>query len=527
MVGRLVVNRDITRAVGAGVVTKGLMTSSTLVQSDFYPLLDLEVPSPGAFGNNVGLSLWAPNSLDINPLNLDVAVDQLSQLYRLAFYERDNAQTTPVNKLTTDNRRYIDFSFAPGVIDTATTTKYGLQLRIGDYANSGDDGTFPYPGPMGNAFVYQANLALVLNELFALEQPVNANLLTGPGAQNQINVISGLDFYANPYYTFRLQGTAEGGINLNDVSIYYAAGGSDGEMTTAVYDALVKEQFDNYGQLDGIQMLDSAQFPVSAYWDAGYSLDTKKSMISLLGKRKDIAVYVSMFLADSDHRLTGLEQRSMGTSLRAYAQLFPESTLFGTATCRAVFFMQSGQLTTDDSGNYFPAMLDFAYKKARYAGSSDGVLKNEYAYDAEVNNQVQIMKNLDLLWELDSTRNAEWGAGLNYAMTYQRKSAYMPFVQTVYSTEASVLKDETSLAICVDIERQCQIAFRQLGTDTRRTTAQTLQRLNTILQGLTKDKYDNRVVISINSFQTVKDRLPLIRGCTSAPSLSFPKTNRT
>jgi len=521
LVGRLVVNRDSAKPFGTSEKRKGQLMSSTGVQSDYYPILDLEVSTPGAYGNNVGLSLWAPTTKSTDPLNSNVAVDQLSQLYRLRFFERPNAQTTAVTKLTLDRASNINFAFRKDVVDKATDTKYGLAIRLRDYANSGDDGTSPMPGPMDGLYVYQSNLDAILKQIYAAEQPVNTGLLQGENAEHQINFIGGVDFYGSPYYTFRLQGAAEGGINLNDTAIYYAEGGSDGTLSgtdangkaitpTSVYDALCKEQFDNYGALEDIEMLDDARYPVSAYWDAGYSIETKKSMISLLGKRKDIVCYVGTFIAGGA-RLSSLEQRSMAASLRAYAMLYPESSLYGTSTCRAVFFMQSGQLASDDGDDFYPHLLDHAYKRSRYAGAADGVLKNSFAYDAAENNKVQLLKNLDSLWEPNEVRNTEWGLGLNYAQTYNRKQAYVLHVQTVYDTEASVLRDEISLAICVDIEKMCQQAYRMLGVDTRRTTAQTLSELNRILENLCKDRYDNRVVISVNSFRTIADQNSRVR----------------
>lgn len=521
LLGRLVINRDSAKAVGTSEKRKGQMMSSTGVQADYYPLLELEVSTPGAYGNNVGLSLWAPTTKSTDPLNSSVAVDQLSQLYRLRFYERPNAQTTAVTKLTQDRASSINFAFRKDVVDTSTDTKYGLALRLKDYANSGDDNTSPMPGPMDGLYVYQDNLDAVLTQIFAAEQPVNTGLLRGNGEEHQINFIGGVDFYNRPYYTFRLQGAADGGTNLNDTAIYYAEGGTDGTLSgvdangkaitpTSVYDALCKTQFDNYGDLEGIEMLDDARYPVSAYWDAGFSLETKKSMISLLGKRKDIVVYVGTYISGGP-RLSSLEQRSMGASLRSYAMLFPESTLYGTSTCRAVFFMQSGQLASEDSDDFYPHLLDHAYKRSRYAGAADGILKNAFAYDAAENNKVQLMKNMDALWEPNEVRNNEWGLGLNYAQTYNRKQAYVPHVQTVFDTEASVLRDEIALTICVDIEKMCQQAYRMLGVDTRRTTAQTLSELNRILENLCKDRYDNRVVISVNSFRTIADQNSRVR----------------
>lgn len=511
--GRIVINQDIGHTkFGEAVKKKGQLTSSTNTQSDYYPIMDLEVPSPGEFGNNVGFSLWAPNSQSVNPLNVAVAVDQIAQLFRLRIYERPDQQSTPVLKLTKDRESEINFSFKKTVVDTATTLKYSFPLRAKDYDRT-EDGFIPMPGPLGRTKVYYDSLEEALKLIATNEVAANPDVLHGTDSFHQFNFLSGVDFYNNPYYTLRIEGVADGGANMNDVAIYYAEGGSDGTYEDAagdpidkiaMYNKLCKEQFDNYGDLKDIEVLDDARYPQSAYWDCGYDLDTKKSLISIVGKRKDLVVYVGTYI-DGHARLTASEQRSMASALRTFARLYPESTLYGTSVCRVVFFMQSGLMAGDDSENYYPHLLDHAYKRAMYAGAGDGVLKNPKAYDAADNNRVQLLRGMDLLWEPNEIRNANWDLGLNYATNVNRSQAYVPHVQTVYSEESSVLRDEISLTICVDIEKKCQQAYRMLGVDTRRTTEQTLAELNRILTDLTKDLYDNRVDITVNTFRTVKD----------------------
>jgi len=514
VVARLVINEGVDSVpFGSAVKKKGQLTSSTAIQSDYYPLFDIEIPSPGEFGNNVGFSLWAPNTQSLNPLNVGVAVDQLAQLYRLRVYERPDLQSTPVLKLTADRQSEINFSFKKTVVDTATAQKYNFALRVKDYDDA-PNGFTPVPGPIGRTKVYYDNLDAVLKRIFDNEKAAAGNsLLDGVDAHHQINFLNGVDFYNNPYYTLRVQSVAQGGINLNDVAIYYAEGGSDGTYEDAagkpltkiqMYNQLCKEQFDNYGELKDIEVLDDARYPQSAYWDCGYDLETKKSLISITGKRKDIIAYVGTYI-DGHERLSGSEQRSMASALRSYARLYPESTLYGTGVCRVIFFMQSGQQVDDDSGNYYPHLLDHAHKRSRYAGSGDGVLKNAFAYDAAANNRVQILRDMDLLWEPQDIRDNNWNLGLNYAQNVNRSQAYVPHVQTVYAEESSVLRDEIALTICVDIEKKCQQAYRMLGVDTRRTTEQNLAELNSILTDLTKDLYDGRVDISVNAFRTTKD----------------------
>lgn len=508
----LVVNRDVAHAPGGAKVGKGQMTSSTGAQSEYYPLIDLEVASPGAYGNNIGISLYAPNAKSENPLNVSVAVDQVAQLYRLGIYERPNSQGTPVRKLTRSRSSFIDFSFKKSVVDKATTYKYDFDLRIKDWALD-QPGMIPLPGLLGKTHVYRDNLDTVLKMIYTAEKPNNAHLIPADhGAEQQINLLSGVDFYGRPYYNFRVKTSAEGGINMNEIAIYYAEGGSDGDLSDRIttYNKLVKEQFDNYGELEGIEVLDDARYPQSSYWDAGYDIETKKSMISLLGKRKDIVVYLGTFI-DGHARLTGPEQRSMGASLRTYAQLYPESALYGTTVTRAVIFMQSGRMAGEDSDEYYPHLLDHAYKRALYAGSGTGVLKTAFAYDDAKNNNVQLLTDMDLLWEPDDVRDLNWNAGLNYASWQNRSSAYVPHVQSIYDNDTSVLRDEIPMTICVDITKQCERAYRALPVDTRRTTNQTLRRLNLILQEMTKDKYDGRADIKITAYRTIQDANARVR----------------
>lgn len=520
LVGRIVINSDVgSVAFGAAVKKKGLMTSSTGVQSDYYPIMDIEIPSPGAFGDNVGFSLWAPNSQSVNPLNVAVAVDQVAQLFRLRVYERPDQQSTAVLKMTKDRESEINFSFKKTVVDSATSTKYSFPLRVKDYSND-QDGYVSVPGPIGRTKVYYDSLEAALKLVMVNETSAAGNtLLHGADSFHQINFLGGVDFYGNPYYTFRVQGVVDGGISMNDVAVYYAEGGSDGTYEdaegnpltkTQMYNMLCREQFDNYGDLPDIEVLNDAMYPMSTYYDCGYDLETKKSLISVTGKRKDVIAYIGTYI-DGGPRLTGLEQRSMAASLRTFARLYPESTLYGTGVCRVIFFMQSGLLVDDDSGTYVPHLLDHAYKRAVYAGSGDGVLKNAKAYDAAENNKVQLLKDMDLLWEPQDVRNSTWDLGLNYAQTHNRRQAYVPHVQTVYAEESSVLRDELALTICVDIEKKCQTAYRMLGVDTRRTVEQNLNELNNILTDLTKDLYDNRVDIVVNAFRTVKDQNSRVR----------------
>lgn len=513
-IGRLIVNRSTSHSVGQAIINqRGLLISSTGVQSTYYPLMDLEVAYPGAYGNNVGINLYAPTTKSEDQLNLTVATDQVAQLYRLAIFQREDINSTAiVQKTRADNAAYIDFSFKKSVVSTATTYKYDFDLRIKDWASAAE-GMIPMPGILGKTHVYREQLNKVLKLIYTAEQPNNRYLIAAESnAEQQINIFGGEDFYGRKYFNFHLQTVAEGGANLNDTAIYYAEEGSDGDLedVNKVYDDLCKVQFDNYGSLDGIEVLDDARYPMSTYWDCGYSIETKRSLISLLGKRKDIIVYYAPWFADGTI-LSSAEQRSLARALRTYAQLFPESTFSGTSVCRAIAFMQSGELAGEDSDVRYPHLLDFAYRKALYMGSGDGILKTANAYDAERNNQIKLLKNMDLLWEPQDIRNTAWDLGLNYAMWFDKTKAYIPHVQTIFNAESSVLRDEMSLSICVDIEKQCQKAYRQLPVDTRRTTAQTLSRLKAILQELTRDRYDGRVDITIDAFQTRMDANSRVR----------------
>lgn len=496
-------------AFGDSVSAVGTLTNAAGEQSTYYPIFDAQVSSPGAKGNNIGMRLWAPTALDDSPIDTAVVEDQIAMLFRLQFVERQSAQYTPVITKSLTGDSYIDFSFRPGAYNKTTDQELYYDLAVTPaYEDAAEDSGFtPLYAPMNTVHIYQDNIELVSKAAYDAESAVTgAPLIAGVSQPEfQMNILTGVAYTGAPYFAVQVATPVDTvpGVAFNSTATYYAQGGSNGTMNNKSFDALVQKQCLNYGDLE-YPFLDDARYPQSCIYDSGFSVDTKKAIISVLGKRKDMGVYVGTHIF-GEPRLSAAAQSSLGAALRAYARNYPESTLFGTETCRAFIFKQSGLLPNNRELGYFPTTLDIAYKKARYMGASDGFFKSVYRYDRNPNNQMQALVGLDNLYLSVPARNTDWSNGLNWVQSFDRKANFYPMIQSIYADDTSVLKSELTVSIAIELEKVAQRVWRMLTGITGLTQAQFIERSNDLIKKYTDKRFDDLVTITPETFFTAAD----------------------
>ncbi|QVD49098.1 hypothetical protein LUCX_28 [Xanthomonas phage vB_XciM_LucasX] len=502
-----------TQAFGAVTSKAGGLTSSTDAQSTTYPIFELEASHFGADGNNQGIRLVAPTSQSGAPLNDTLATSVKSYLYRLALVDRESADSTVTVVETLAGDQSIDFSFAEGVIDTGTDTELSLSdLFEKTWSATDTAGVTPIYGPFGKIKIYQSNLKQILAMVAAAEAPSGLlpelEMDADSEFLNLVNIIGATDLHGVPYYTFQLEGPAQGGTLFTDSTAVWAQGGSDGTMSFAAHDLLVRDILTNYagGEFD---LLDDAIYPFSAYIDSGYTLETKLAHFVPLGHRKDVWTAVST-QDISQPQNTGALESSMAISLKNAARLYPESEIHGTSVCRAVIIGHSGQLIDSKykgpQDNLLPLTIEFAGKCAAYMGAGSGIWNSSASFDSSPNNQITRFKNLNVTSKNATARNADWKNGLVWAQNYDMRSVYVPALQTVYDDDSSVLNSFFNMVIAVDLEKVGQKAFRDLvGVSGKMTNAQFVMRSNQLISDRVEGRYDNRVTIRPNTFFTAAD----------------------
>ncbi len=492
----------------------GSLTSASEAQSTSYPILEFEANFFGAYGNNLGVRLTAPTSLSSAPVNTDLISAVKSYIYRLALVSRTDASSTVNVTETLSGDQSIDFTFKTGAVDPVTDTEIALDDQfLASYQDTDSQGVTPVYGPFGRVKVYQDNLETILTLVGGLEAPLGLLHEATMDATSEwlhvVNLVNGTDEFGVPYYSFELEGPANGGIRFSDSTAVWATGGSDGTMNFETFDTLVANVMSNY-DTSSFDLVDDAKYPFSFYYDSGFSLDTKLALLSPLGFRKDVAVILST--QDASQPLnSGSQESSIAISLKNAARLYPESEINGTMVCRALVIGHAGELLNSKYkgvGNYkhLPFTLEFASKAADYMGAGTGIWNAAAAFDMPSNNQLTLFKNSNITLKSVSARINDWKNGLVWAQNYDMRSVFWPAIQTVYDDDTSVLNSFFNMAIAVDLEKVAQRVYRDLvGISGKMTKAQFIMRSNQLISDRVEGRYDGRVTVQPDTYFTAAD----------------------
>ena len=501
-IGKLVVS-EATTGFGAGEQGAGSQVGANAAQSVLYPLFDIEASSFGSYGNLLGMRLSAPTTKSGIPVDDDVVVDQKAALYRMQFVERPDANSVPNVVQNIYGEQYVDFSFKPGVINTATDSELFIEnVLIQSYQELNSVDTPPQFGPFGRLHVYHEELEAVLALIYAKEFPFGRLPTEG---KDMINIFTGVDHEAIAYSSYIVKGPSNGGVLFNENTTHYAAGGDDGTITLAAFDAEVGNQCANYGDLE-FPFLDTAKYPQSAIWDSGFTLATKKKLLVPMGRRKDM--YVVLSTQDvSEPQNSASEETSVAIALRAAARLYPESEVYGTSVCRAIVIGHSGKLLNSNYSGLLPLTLEFADKVARWMGASNGVMKSGIGFDVPQYNQVSMFKSdtVNCAYKPANVRNRDWDAGLVWVQNFDRRSLFFPAFQTVYDEDTSIINSAVNMMIATELEKVADRVWRELTGISYLTVDQFIERSNTLIEDKTRDRFDGRVTIVADTYMTEAD----------------------
>lgn len=501
---RLVWMPHLKGKLGQATEQVGGFASSTGVQSTLIPLWEIEVSSQGSFGNNVGIRLYAPTETSSIPLDTETVEENNAYLYRLIALERATATSTPLITETINGSQYVDFSFKQDVVSSRTDQEFYIGNRlVQSYREVEDTGVLRFQGPFGAQHIYAENLDRVLKKIFANEQ--DYGLVSGDEETdfNLINFLSATDPSGRPYYTYQLMGPLQDGVLFDQSVTHYAVGGGDGTLTNAVFDELVREQLNGWGSLDA-DLLDDAIYVMSALYDSGYSMATKRAMISVIGKRYDIATIISSQEAGASMN-TAEEDSSATAALSTYAANFPESVLFGTKACRSLVIAGAGYLKTGNWKKMVPFTYEIGRMFARYMGAANGIWVNGQAFDLPPNNIMTAFKDTNVIFRGAAQRNRDWANNMVYAQNFDRRSMFFPGIQTVYEDDTSVLNSAATMWVCVELEKICQRSWREMSGIAGLTDDQFIDRGNRLINDRITGRFDNRFVFRVNTYFTQAD----------------------
>tara|TARA_B100000929_G_scaffold100901_2_gene79670 strand:+ start:11779 stop:13902 length:2124 start_codon:yes stop_codon:yes gene_type:complete len=489
--------------VGLAATRTGDMTNTAGEQSTIYPIMDIEVQDFGSYGNRLGVRLSAPTVDSDIPVDAATIEEQLAYLYRISFVERDENTSTPRILETLWGEQFVDFSFKEGVVNERTNTELHIDdAVIPSYSQEAVAGMEEIRSPIGRIHVYYEHLEVLLADVHAKEV-ARGTIDADEDYKHLINIFSGHDYNGVPYDTVKIMGPADDGVFFNESATHYCMGGFDGVMNFQNFDDAVRFQLENYGDLDA-KVLDDAMYPQSVLYDTGFTLDTKKAFFVPMGRRKD--VYVVLSTQDvSQPQNRPSEESSIAIALRTAARMYPESVIYGTATCRAIVHGQSGYLLNSPYKGLLPLTIEFAQKCARYMGAGVGSWTSGRAFDMPGNNHVQMFKGVNAEWRSANVRGRDWDNGLVWVQNYDRRSLFWPGIQTVYDDDSSVLNSAANMIICVELQKVALRTWRDLTGISYLTPDQFIERSDALIKERTQGRFDGRVVVEPETFFTQND----------------------
>lgn len=494
---------EVTGDVGSAKPGPGSMSENG-VQSILYPIGEVPAESWGSGGNKYGLRLSAPNNYSQTPPDIDLIERQKTRLFRMEVVKRADERSVPKTHKTLFEDKYVEFSFNPDSYDDRFDSELFVDKKLLKQYRDLEDRTsgFPAYGPFADIKFYHDNIATICAAIQENESAFGT-MPSDPEYKYLVDFFNGHDLEGSPYHSFRLHGSMDNAPELTDISTHYLFGGDDGDTSREAFNAAVKEQLDNFGDLEA-QYLDNARYPFSCFYDTGFDLETKKSISKLLGKRQDIHLAVAtQDIADAQYTLS--QESSLAISLRAVLRNIPESILFGTSTCRAVLMAQSGYIIGSPYSELVPMTYELCMKRAAYMGASTGTMKTTAAYDIDPLNHVEYLRDVNNTWAPENVRNKDWDAGLVSARWYDHERLHIPTVQTIYDDQSSILNSDMNMQITVELSKVSFRVWRELVGNSRLKRTEFIEASDQKIIEKTTDRFDGRGVVIPETYHSPAD----------------------
>lgn len=484
-------------AFGQANPAEGTLVSSEGAVSKRYPIMDIPGRFFGARGGNLGFRLQAPTSRSNVASNTEDAYDMGSFLFRFFSVKRADEFSTSTIQSTRQGEQYVDFSFKKGAMSPTTMRKYFIDDVLNASYETTDPELFDGYGSFDKIHVYHANMATVLEELKVAEeafQDIEDKYLLNP--------LTGVNLEGISYYAIQVEDVSNNGLLFTENSSHFLLGGSDGTMGPDKLDELTEAELNAFE--DGeIPYMDMAAFPFSCFYDSGFGMKVKRALPALYA-RPDMYFVAATQIAGKKLN-TSSEDSSVAASLRALYRSVPESTHFGTGACRGVVLAHAGVLIGSSFEGVLPFTIAFARKCAEYMGAATGFMNPNARFSSAPGNVVADYRDHNVKFRKESARSEDWKNGLVFAQTFGMRSIFWPAIQTIYDDKTSILSSFFNMAICCNLTRVGERAWRWFVGDDQRTREEFLRDVRLYVTEETTGRFDDRGQVEPLAYYTEMD----------------------
>lgn len=442
---------------GKGAVRAGFQTDTvTGTQSQQYPILDLQARDIGEYAHNHGLRVWAPTTRDIQGVDLGILQNEKVYPYRFQMIKRANEDSVGQVFTTPAGSQYMDLVFKPQAKDR----RYGnMKISVADVLTSSWEqvaapGIVERPGLFGSHYVYADNIDLLVKQFYAAEFPLRDQFSDFTGEDNEeyrFNFLGGYSSAGVNYHSFVMNNELPEAHHLNENSVAYASGSSNGTMNNTTFAALVSREVSRYADVYD-ELMEDARHVESIVYDTGFPLQTKYDLLKFIAVRKDTAVILSTYDVDGAD-LTAEQEASMGLTLRTMALMYPESVQYGTKTCRAAIVMGSGRLAGALDDRRYPITFELGIKMANFMGAANGIWNSQARPDYSPGSIVNEMYDLSTGYMPVPVRYKNWDNGLIWTQAYDTERFHFPQMQTVYPDDTSIVNHVITMMVVVELQK--------------------------------------------------------------------------
>ena len=494
---------------GAAVITAGDQIDAVAgVQSQRYPMFELETSSEGEWGNNSGIRLWAPTVKSMSAMPSKMMVAEKAYPFYISVVERPDAQSSAVVNSTLFGEQRLMVTLKENVVDPLTDKSLNLnEIFLNSYQNLTDSRYPKLFGNFGRLKVYQSNIETLLTMFHAAEVPhidSFSDIGADMGTKHLFNIVSGVSSQNVKYHSYVFVDDSTS-TRLSEVTNVYAKGGSDGVLTNAIHATLTSAEVLRYMDQND-ELMDVAYHVESQLYDSGFPLQTKKDLCSIIANRKDTFVTLGTHTA-GERALTQSEEMSVAIALRTHLQMYPESDYFGTPVMRGMIVGCSGVLRNSQYTDRLPLTGEVVIKSSKYMGSGDGRWKNGFHFDGAPGSIIDNFTDINITWVSAAVRNRFWDVGLNWVLTYDRSSYFFPALKTVYDNDTSVLNSYFTAMACCQLNKVANSVWRQFSGVSHLSNVQLAARVNDAVTERVQGKFDGRFVIQPDALFTDMDEV--------------------
>lgn len=476
-------------------------------QSLRYPIMDIRVSDFGAYGNDIGLRIWAPTSSSTMPIDTRILDNEKVYPFRMACVSRTNSLSTARLTAAASGDQFVNVCFKPNVIDRNTDSEmYVGDIFLNAYQDILNPNQPPKFGPFGELHLYDVNVDELVRMFYVAEQPYFdsfSDFKSEPGEAHRFNFLTGTSSSGVAYQSYQIVTNTVDGFRFSDSSTIFAKGGDDGTMNEILFAESVTQEVLEYANPDS-PLQDTARYPESIFYDSGFPLTTKYALCSFIAQRKDTSVVLST------HDVLGLpltasQESSLAIALRTRLQMYPESEFYGTPTMRGMIVGRCGTLLNSQYRKKLPLTLEIATKAAIYMGAGNGKWRSGSNFDQAPANEVTMFTDVNVSFTPATVRNKDWDNGLVWVESYSRRSLYFPALKTVYDNDTSVLNSFFTMMACVELEKIGMRAHRRFSGVSSLSNGQLIQRVNDFVDENTIGRFDGRFVIVPDAYFTAAD----------------------